>query len=224
MTSARTSQRRAALTAAALTGVLVLAACGGESGGSGKAGRSQSGASAPASAVSGASAPASEAGGAHNSADVSFAQMMIPHHRQAVEMAGLAGTRASSEKVRELAKKIKEAQDPEIATMSSWLTKWGKKIPSANDMAHMEGMHHGGSGGMHGTAGSEEMRKLRKASGAAFDTAFLDMMIKHHEGAVRTAETEKAKGGYGPARDLAADIIRTQSAEITQMNSLLRKG
>ncbi|MFF2651914.1 DUF305 domain-containing protein [Streptomyces sp. NPDC058045] len=174
-----------------------------------------------------AGSPSAAASGAHNGQDVSFAQGMIPHHRQAVEMAELAPERAGSAEVRGLAVKIQKAQDPEIRTMSGWLTAWGETVPA-------DGAGHGGHGGHtgHGEHGGGQMAgmmdeaamaKLKKLHGAAFDTAFLTMMVAHHQGAVRMAETEKSKGAYGPARKMAASVIDSQSAEIERMRKLVRK-
>nr|WP_264295175.1 DUF305 domain-containing protein [Microbispora sitophila] len=70
----------------------------------------------------------------HNDEDVMFAQMMIPHHRQAAEMAKLAEDHAAGGQVKELAKKVEAAQDPEIQTMSGWLTSWGAQVPGERTM------------------------------------------------------------------------------------------
>lgn len=202
--------RRTALVVAAGAASLVLAGCG--SGDSTSAGHDGHGSSASASASS--SAPASQ--GRHNAADVAFAKGMIPHHRQAVEMAGLAPDRAGSDEVRKLADEIRKAQDPEIRTLSGWLTSWGEQVPAEGTMDHS--MH--GSGGM---MTPEEMGSLEQASGKAFDTAFMEMMIKHHEGAVVMARTEKADGAHPGAKKMADAIITSQTAEIATMNSLLGK-
>jgi uncharacterized protein (DUF305 family) len=90
-------------------------------------------------------------GAGHNAADVMFAQNMITHHRQAIAMAGLAATRASSPKVKELASRIEKAQDPEITTMTGWLNAWHEPTPApsaAPGMGGMSGMHHGGASTM----------------------------------------------------------------------------
>ncbi|CAM5723963.1 hypothetical protein SMICM304S_08795 [Streptomyces microflavus] len=71
------------------------------------------------------------------------------------------------------------------------------------------------------TAG--EMDRLEKASGKAFDTAFMEMMIKHHEGAVAMAKTEKTDGAFPDAKKMADAIITSQTAEITRMNDLPRQ-
>ncbi|MGW1956051.1 DUF305 domain-containing protein [Streptomyces sp. NPDC001920] len=209
MTSTRTLARRAALTATAATTALVLAACGGDGG---------SGSAAPAGKPSSSNAQAA----AHNDQDVTFAQGMIPHHQQAVQMAEMAADRASSAQVEDLAARIEKAQAPEIATMSGWLKTWGEDVPSASPGMDHSGGHSDGSG-MAGMMDGKAMDQLMKASGKGFDTMFLTMMIEHHEGAVEMATTEKKKGEYGPARELADTIITTQTAEIREMNKLLGK-
>src|SRR5690606_38064202 len=134
-----------------------------------------------ATASASASAPASQ--GQHNAADAAFAKGMIPHHRQAVEMADLAPGRAQSAEVKKLAADIKKAQDPEIKTLSGWLTSWGEEVSAEGAMAHS--MH-----GMAGMMTAEEMTELEHASGKAYDTPFMEMMIKHPEGAVEMPKTE----------------------------------
>ncbi|WP_051869613.1 DUF305 domain-containing protein, partial [Streptomyces resistomycificus] len=192
---------------------------GGDDSGSGHAGGHPSASSPTRSAAS---------TGAHNAQDVSFAQGMIPHHRQALEMAALAAGRASSPEVKDLAARIEKAQDPEIRTMSGWLTSWGEDVPASSDGSaeSMPGMDHSGRSGAHkmpGMMDGSDMEKLEKASGGDFDTLFLTMMIEHHEGAVDMAGTEKDKGRYGPATSMADDIVTAQTAEITEMNKLLDK-
>ncbi|MFF0158586.1 DUF305 domain-containing protein [Streptomyces sp. NPDC005263] len=217
MRNTRTLTRRAIITAATVTAALVLAACGSDSG-------SDSESTGSAGSDTSASAGADAAAGAHNAQDVSFAQGMIPHHQQALEMAKLADGRASSPKVKDLAARVEKAQDPEIKTMSGWLTSWGEDVPTSGDsMESMPGMDHSGGSGMAGMMDPADMGKLEKASGADFDTMFLTMMIDHHKGAVEMAGTEKSKGKYGPAMSMAGDIVTGQTAEITEMNKLLGK-
>jgi uncharacterized protein (DUF305 family) len=155
----------------------------------------------------------------HNAQDVAFAQGMTPHHRQAVAMADLAPSHAKSADVKTLASTIKKAQDPEITTMSGWLKGWGEKVPADS----MEGMDHSSGHDMTGMMSADDMAKLEKLSGTAFDTAFLEMMIGHHQGAIDMAKAEQSNGAYGPAKDLATSIITSQDAEITQMNTMLGK-
>ncbi|MDG9690973.1 DUF305 domain-containing protein [Streptomyces sp. Alain-F2R5] len=221
----RSLVRRTAAAVAAGAAALTLAACGGADDGDAGGSAGHGGHNASASASAPASAPASQ--GRHNAADVAFAKGMIPHHRQAVEMADLAPERAGSPEVEKLAAEIKKAQDPEIRTLSGWLTSWGEEVPA--DDAAMDHSTHGmegmdGMDGMDGMMTDQEMRGLEDASGEAFDTAFLELMIKHHEGAVAMARTEQADGAHAPAKKMAGEIITSQSAEIERMNRLLGKG
>jgi uncharacterized protein (DUF305 family) len=164
----------------------------------------------------------SAAAAAFNDADVEFAQAMIPHHRQAVEMADLAPARAQSPQVKELAAQIERAQDPEIKTMSGWLRSWGEEVPE--DMTGDPGMDHGGMDmgeDMPGMMSGEQIAELEAAKGAAFDRMFMEMMIEHHEGAIEMATTEQRAGKNTAAKKLAATIEKTQTAEIARMQQLL---
>ena len=163
-----------------------------------------------------------------NDADVAFAQGMIPHHRQAVDMADLALKNASSGEVMALAKQIKAAQDPEIKTLKGWLSAWGRTASSSSDK--MGGMDPGsgttmggGASGM-GMMSNQEMSDLQAAMGVEFDKMFLEMMIEHHKGAIDMAATEKSDGKNADAKALADQIITAQKAEITTMESLLASG
>ncbi|TNH28718.1 DUF305 domain-containing protein [Micromonospora orduensis] len=207
--------RRAGLAGVAVTAAVLLSACGGDdSVGSGMGHGSGMATSAPAASAS------AGAGAVFNDADVMFAQMMVVHHRQAIEMASLAGTRAASSDVKALATKIKQAQQPEIDTMSGWLTAWGKPAPMASASGMDMGMSHGP---MPGVMSDADMTQLAKAKGAEFDKQFLTMMISHHQGAITMAQQETAQGSNPDAKTLAAKIITDQQAEITQMQDLLKK-
>lgn len=197
--------RRAALMAVTVTAALALTACGGNDSDS------------DSGHESGHNSPSSSAA-SHNAQDVSFAQGMIPHHRQALEMAELAAGRASSAEVKDLAARVEKAQDLEIRTMSGWLKSWGEEAAGMG-----MGMDHGSHSGMPGMMGDTDMAKLEAASGKAFDTLFLTLMVEHHEGAVDMATTEKAKGRYAAATAMADDIVAAQTAEIDEMNQLLGK-
>ncbi|MFF4901339.1 DUF305 domain-containing protein [Streptomyces sp. NPDC001068] len=219
MTTART-RTRAVLVALTASAALVLTACGGDA--------TPHGTTPHGGASVGASA-SDTASGAHNAQDVGFAQHMIRHHRQALEMAALAADRAASVRVKDLAGRIENAQDPEIRTMSGWLRAWGEDVPTAgtDHSGHtgttgMTGMT--GMTGTTGTADDTDMSALRKAVGTDFDAMFLTMMVQHHRGAVEMATTERSGGRYTPAIALAGSVVIDQSAEIKEMNRLLGKG
>ena len=151
-----------------------------------------------------------------NEADVSFAQDMIPHHRQATEMANMAESRTQKPEILDLSSKIVEAQQPEIDLMSGWLKSWGEEIPEKE----MSGMDH--SDGMPGMMTSKDMTALEKSSGDDFDQMFLTMMIEHHEGAIEMAKTEEEEGDDQDAITLARKIQKDQAAEIRTMETLLK--
>lgn len=143
--------------------------------------------------------------------DVRFAQMMIPHHQQAIEMADVALSKPSaSEKVKELSADIKKAQDPEIATMRGWLSSWGAQTSMPPGMDHGSGM-----------MSADDMDKLKAAEGAAFDRTWITQMISRHEGAVTMAEQVLATTQNPEVKQLAEAIIKAQKAEIATMQSLL---
>jgi uncharacterized protein (DUF305 family) len=174
--------------------------------------------SAPAPAPAPAPASSAQAAG-HNADDVTFAQQMVPHHSQALDMAKLVPSRSTNPKVLDLASRIEKAQDPEIRQMRGWLSTWGAGTSEMPGMSHdaMPGM----SGSMPGMMSGDDMQKLGAAKGAEFDRMWLDMMIKHHQGAIDMAKTELAKGGDADAKALAQKIIDAQQAEITEMRGLL---
>lgn len=156
----------------------------------------------------------------HNDHDVQFAQEMIVHHQQALDMAEMVPGRSTNAKVLDLAKRIEGAQDPEIRTMTAWLSKWGA-APTSSSMPGMDhgSMDHGPGTGM---MTAEEMTKLGQATGAEFDRMWLEMMIKHHQGAIDMSRTHIDKGGNAESKKLAQDIITAQQAEITEMQGLLK--
>ena len=154
-----------------------------------------------------------------NKADVSFAQDMIPHHRQATEMAKLAASRTNNPDVLAVASKIIAAQQPEIDAMSGWLKSWGKKVPA--ETMNMPGMDSGSSD-MPGMMSDSDMASLKKSSGGDFDTMFLTMMKSHHKGAIEMAKIEEEDGKYSHAVTLARKIQKDQAAEIAKMEALLQ--
>jgi uncharacterized protein (DUF305 family) len=167
------------------------------------------------------SAPAATGQQQHNQADVVFLQNMIPHHNQAIMMSQMARNRATSPKVKDLAARIEAEQGPEIQQMRALLTAWG--IPAPATPGAMGGMGDMGQGQMPGMMSGGEMHQLGQATGAAFDRMFLQMMIVHHQGAINMSQTELAQGSNPDARDLAQRIIKTQQAEINEMQTLLQQ-
>ena len=141
--------------------------------------------------------------------DVMFAQMMILHHEQAVEISDLALKVSKNAEVLKLAAEIKEAQSPEILQMKSWLSESGSPL----EMDHSMGM-----GGM---LSDSEIKSLEGAIGKNFDTLFLKGMIAHHEGALHMVLMIKDSSN-SEVRALGESITQSQTAEILLMKELLK--
>ncbi|MEO7369974.1 MAG: DUF305 domain-containing protein, partial [Ilumatobacteraceae bacterium] len=135
--------------------------------------------------------------------------------KQAIEMADIALGSAvnASSSVADLATRIKRAKDPEIKMMQSWLTSWGRSMPTEVDTQQMPAMS--------GTISGDDMAHLGAARNLDFDTLWLEMMIHHHEGAITMAQQEKVSGSNTDARALADRILATQQTEIDEMKSMV---
>lgn len=151
----------------------------------------------------------------HNEADIMFAQMMIPHHAQAVEMSEIILAKQDiPAEVTALATRIKDAQAPEIETMTGWLKDWNQSTAMTDDT----GMPGHSMSGMVDDAGMED---LDAAEGTEAVRLFLTHMVAHHEGAVNMAQVEIDSGKFPEAIELSRAIISAQEAEIAEMKQLL---
>ena len=193
--------KKLALTAVALaSATLLFGACGSHDMGSMDTGSMDTGDSTPESAD-------------FNDADVMFAQTMIPHHQQAIEMSDIAldPNSGASAAIVALATQIKGAQDPEISQMKNLLTTWGKSM-------EMGSMDH--SSMMGGMLSLEEIDTLGQLKGAEFDKAWAKGMIAHHEGAIAMANDVLANGKNSEILALANAVVSGQSAEIKTLKPL----
>lgn len=161
--------------------------------------------------------------GAQPDADTRFMQGMIAHHAQAVEMVALIPTHSSRANMRLLGQRIDVSQRDEIAMMRRWLQDHHQNVPDAD--AHHE--HQSMSGHemlMPGMLTNDQMTRLANATGAAFDTLFLEGMIQHHEGALAMVAQLFATAGAGQQSQVfafATDVDADQRAEINRMRALL---
>jgi len=137
--------------------------------------------------------------------DLIFAEMMIPHHEQAIEMSELALKLSQDPEVLALAQEILDAQAPEIEQMKTW--------GSLNLEAHAGHT-------MMGMLTPAQMSALAAATGSAFDRLFLEGMIVHHEGAIQMAQMV-IQSPNAEARKLGEQIVVSQAAEIKLMQKML---
>jgi uncharacterized protein (DUF305 family) len=155
------------------------------------------------------------AGAAYTAADVEFMQGMIAHHAQAIHMSRMAESHKANPRVVRLAIKIDQSQVAEIRIMQDWLRSYGQHAPDTSSWRTMT---------MPGMLTKEQLEKLDKASGVEFDRGFLELMIQHHEGALKMVEDLFATPRAGQEVDVnvfANDVVSVQTAEIGIMRRLL---
>ena len=145
---------------------------------------------------------------AFSPSEIMFLQMMIPHHEQAVTIAAMAESQTQNAAILDIAKRISEAQQPEIDQMKKLLTDAGLPTFMDHDM------------GMNGMIPQSELDKLSQVQDAAFDKLFLAAMILHHEGAIKM--TSSILDSSNPdIKQLAENITKIQTSEIAEMKALL---
>jgi len=158
------------------------------------------------------------AGLQHSDGDVKFMQGMISHHAQALEMTELLSTRSERDVMKRLAQRIDISQEDEINMMQEWLRTRGL------DVTEVDAHHAHGSMLMPGMLNEEEMGRLGDARGAEFDALFLELMIKHHRGALTMVEELLSQRGSAQDSQLFAftsDIVGDQTMEIDRMDAML---
>jgi uncharacterized protein (DUF305 family) len=157
------------------------------------------------------------AGAIYTVADVEFMQGMIAHHAQAIHMSRMAEARRASPKLLKLAVKIDQSQIVEIRQMQDWLRAHGQVAPDTSSWRTMT---------MPGMLTAAQLKKLESATGVDFDREFLDLMIQHHEGALRMVEDLLKSPRAGQEVDIgvfAADVVTVQTAEIGVMRQMLNQ-
>ena len=137
--------------------------------------------------------------------EIKFMTDMIDHHHMAVMMAEMCIAKAIHPELRSLCENIRAAQMAEIEEMQGWLQDWYgityEPVMKPGDERMME--------------------RLASLTGAEFEIAFMEMMIKHHEKAIKEGRHCLDKAYHTELRELCENIIRTQSAEIAQMQTWL---
>lgn len=197
----------------AVAGILLVTGCGTKT------------ESAPAQSTAASSSAGAVADQSHNQQDVMFAQHMVPHHQQAIEMSDIILPKSDIDpRVTALAEQIKAAQGPEIEQMQGWISQWGAPtMPMTPGMDHgtMPGMDHSSMPGMSGMMSAQDMDALKSAQGAEASKLYLTQMIEHHQGAITMAQTEITSGRFQPAITLAQSIVTSQQKEIDDMKAIL---
>jgi uncharacterized protein (DUF305 family) len=156
-------------------------------------------------------------GALYTKADVEFMQGMIAHHAQAVHMSRMAESRKASPRLIKFAIKIDQSQIVEIRQMQEWLTSKGQVAPDTSSWRTMT---------MPGMLTAEQLKKLDEAKGVEFDRVFLDLMIQHHEGAIKMVDDLLKSPRAAQDVDVgvfASDVVSVQTAEIGVMRQMLNQ-
>lgn len=155
-----------------------------------------------------------------SSADVEFVRMMIPHHFQALVMSEMAPSRSQDQELLALANRIDVAQTIEIATMQGWQARNGLEVTDAEE-SYQDVLLQPDLLEQMGMATPAELDDMSAAEGTAFDIQFLELMIEHHEGAVRMTIDVIANGSDFVIQQMATDMLTTQTTQIIQMEAML---
>jgi uncharacterized protein (DUF305 family) len=150
-----------------------------------------------------------------NETDVMYLQMMVAHHGQGLEMVKLAEKSAERADIKTLAQAIDVTQSDEVELMTSWLEGWSK--PTTVDHAPSAHADHGGLP----ATGPEEIAALRKAKGAAFETAFLNLFVAHQHTAVEMAKMETTGGVNAETKAFADRVRQSRADQIQQMLTMM---
>jgi uncharacterized protein (DUF305 family) len=166
------------------------------------------------------------------SADAGFARDMQVHHTQAIEMAMEIYRKTDDAELRSLAYDIATAQSGQRGEMFGWLVQWG--LPQGSDQPLMTWMEdsaehsHGDTAAKTdqelrdemGMATDAQLADLAAATGTAADCLFLDLMIRHHQGAIPMAAAVIELGDEPRVAQVAQAMIDGQTAEISMMQSM----
>lgn len=140
----------------------------------------------------------------HNDGDVNFAQHLYSQHTYAVQLATLVAQQGGSVKVADLAKRVLDADQPEVKQLTSWLGQWGSNVPAT-------------AGPAAGSTGAQRLDALKQVKGADFDKQWLAAVIEHHRGELILANTELSSGVSPDAKALATRLLSTEQSEIDEM-------
>lgn len=150
---------------------------------------------------------------AHNEVDVHFLGMMVPHHEQAIDMSDvLLASDVDDAQVRDLAQRIKDGQERENEQMRAWADEWGIQKDMDFHSNHIA----------NGMFQPEELEEFSSLKGDQLRTTFLEMMHYHHKHVIEMTQSEIQNGAYAPLREMAQDMVDVQTAEMREMEDLLR--
>ena len=162
---------------------------------------------------------ASSYGPPEGAIDVGFLQDMSVHHRQAIQMAVWERSNTTDPALRQLAFDIESSQTQQLGMMQGWLQLWQQ--PAGTAPGRFMGWMGMPMTTMPGMASEADLQRFRASSGQALDVAFLQLMLRHHQGGLSMMQTETAQGRVPVVTALARSMTTSQTAEVTTMTQLL---
>ena len=144
--------------------------------------------------------------------DRAFIDAMVPHHQSAIEMARAAKQAGLTQpELITIANDIIASQQEEIDRMLSWRKQWFGSSKREPEEAALKAL------GLSPAEAGMEHGAMDLSAAADVDQAFAEMMIGHHQGAIRMARLAEKKAGRAALKELAGDIIAAQEREIGVM-------
>lgn len=149
--------------------------------------------------------------------DEAFVSEMPLHHEMAIEMAKMAVEQAEHSKIKSTAQKIIKAQKGEIGRLEKIAKRLGVEPVAEGD--HMQMMDELDTLGLTMKQAGMDMNMSELDGAKPFDRQFIDMMVPHHQGAIRMARVELKRGKDAQLREIASAIVKAQAKEIREMNA-----
>lgn len=142
---------------------------------------------------------------AMSQAEQNFVAQMTPHHQLGIHLNEIAALRAEDVRLRRMVFEMSGYHRGDMAHLDHWSA--DQDIEPASDYP--------------GHIDDAVLSTLETSTGDSFDTAWIDAMIEHHEGALQIAHTVLESRPRDEVRSLAQQTITVQSAEINELRALL---
>lgn len=153
---------------------------------------------------------------AHDGWDIAFINYFASHDAVAGQMAALAQGQAASPAVKDIATVIDAEPADRFLTLSAMAKAWQQPVPST-DPAAAGGHDHGG-----GRTEADDLAELTPLTGHAFDVAFVQVMIRHHQAGIKEARSTIDNGTNPQAGDVARKLVADQSPQLQQLQAMLK--
>lgn len=153
----------------------------------------------------------------HDFFDVDFAQKMIMHHQQGIEMADILLTSSTNQDIRAMATGMRTQQIAAESQYKAWLDEWNETYTNLADFPQMDG--HDMYPSYPGLVSATSLSKLKSAAGLDLDALFIALMTQHHDGGIQTSEMSN-KLQYGKLIDFKDKVFADYKIELQEMEKV----